>query len=103
MQQGPLQVRTEERLHVLSSDFRQKLECLGMTPLPAFVRQPEGNGCIEGLFRTLKERLLWVRQLRSGLQLDYTQPGVQHSWAGTLRSLRRGTRTAVRSGPAHVR
>ncbi len=28
---------------------------------PAFVRQPEGNGCIERFFRTLKEQLLWVR------------------------------------------
>ena len=36
-----------------------------MTPSPAFVRQPEGNGCIEGLFRTLKERLLWVRHFRN--------------------------------------
>lgn len=33
----------------------------GMTSSPAFVRQPEGNGCIERFFRTLKEQLLWVR------------------------------------------
>ncbi len=31
---------------------------------PAFVRQPEGNGCIERFFRTLKEQLLWVRHFR---------------------------------------
>ena len=36
-----------------------------MTPSPAFVRQPEGNGCVEGLSRTLKERLLWVRHFRN--------------------------------------
>jgi putative transposase len=28
------------------------------------VRQPEGNGCIERFFRTLKEQLLWVRHFR---------------------------------------
>ena len=32
--------------------------------LAAFVRQPEGNGCIERFFRTLKEQLLWVRHFR---------------------------------------
>jgi len=26
-----------------------------------FVRHPEGNGCVEGFFRTLKEQLPWVR------------------------------------------
>ena len=57
----------------LSADFRKELAFLGMTPSPAFVRQPEGTGCIERFFRTLKERLLWVRpfgnveELRQGL------------------------------------
>ncbi|MFZ5926833.1 MAG: integrase core domain-containing protein [Acidobacteriota bacterium] len=32
---------------------------------PAFVREPEGNGCIERFFRTLKEQLLWVRHFES--------------------------------------
>jgi hypothetical protein len=27
----------------------------------AFVRQPQGNGCIERFFRALKEQLLWVK------------------------------------------
>jgi transposase InsO family protein len=35
---------------------------LGIESSPAFVRQPEGNGCIERFFRTLKEQLLWVRR-----------------------------------------
>lgn len=45
----------------LSGDFQAELTFLGMTSSPAFVRQPEGNGCIERFFRTLKEQLLWVR------------------------------------------
>ena len=32
-----------------------------MESSPAFVRQPEGNGCVERFIRTLKEQLLWVR------------------------------------------
>ena len=32
---------------------------------PAFVREPEGNGCIERFFRTLREQLLWVRHFQS--------------------------------------
>jgi transposase InsO family protein len=45
----------------LSGDFQTEITFLGMTSSPAFVRQPEGNGCIERFFRTLKEQLLWVR------------------------------------------
>jgi hypothetical protein len=28
------------------------------------VREPEGNGCIEGFFRPRKEQLLWVRHFQ---------------------------------------
>ena len=45
----------------LSADFQAEITFLGMTSSRAFVRQPEGNGCIERFFRTLKEQLLWVR------------------------------------------
>ena len=45
----------------LSADFQAEITFLGMTSSPAFVRQPEANGCIERFFRTLKEQLLWVR------------------------------------------
>jgi transposase InsO family protein len=45
----------------LSGDFQTEIAFLGMTSSPAFVRQPEGNGCIERFFRTLKEQLLWVQ------------------------------------------
>ena len=42
---------------------------LGIEPSPAFVRQPEGNGCIERFFRTLKEQLLWIRRFRDLAEL----------------------------------
>jgi transposase InsO family protein len=33
------------------------------------VRQPEGNGCIERFFRTLKEQLLWIRRYPNLVEL----------------------------------
>jgi putative transposase len=46
----------------MSTDFQNEIQFLGIHSSPAFVRQPEGNGCIERFFRTLKEQLLWVRR-----------------------------------------
>lgn len=48
----------------MSDDFQAEVQFLGMESSPAFVRQPEGNGCIERFFRTLKEQVLWVRRFR---------------------------------------
>jgi transposase InsO family protein len=48
----------------MSDDFQKEIRFLCMTSSPAFVRQPEGNGCIERFFRTLKEQLLWVRHFK---------------------------------------
>ena len=49
----------------MSDDFQNELTFLGIESSPAFVREPEGNGCIERFFRTLKEQLLWVRHFQS--------------------------------------
>ena len=49
----------------MSDDFQAEVAFLGMESSPAFVRQPEGNGCIERFFRTLKEQLLWLRRFRN--------------------------------------
>ena len=53
----------------MSADFQNELRFIGMESSPAFVRQPEGNGCIERFFRTLKEQLLWVRSFRNVSEL----------------------------------
>ncbi len=56
-----------------SHRFQAELGMLGMVSSPSFVRAPEGNGCAERFFRTLKEQLLWIRsfdtieQLRAAL------------------------------------
>jgi transposase InsO family protein len=46
----------------MSDDFQSEIQFLGIESSPAFVRQPEGNGCIERFFRTLKEQLFWLRR-----------------------------------------
>jgi transposase InsO family protein len=49
--------------------FQIEVGFLGIESSPAFVRQPEGNGCIERFFRTLKEQLLWIRRFRDVAEL----------------------------------
>jgi len=56
-----LSLRHDHGSQYLSDDFQRELRFLGIASSPAFVREPEGNGCIERFFRTLKENLLWVR------------------------------------------
>jgi transposase InsO family protein len=45
----------------VAHDYQRELSFLGIESSPAFVREPEGNGCAERFIRTLKENLLWVR------------------------------------------
>ena len=56
-----LTMRHDHGSQYMSNDFHAEFRFLGIVSSPAFVRQPEGNGCIERFFRTLKEQLLWVR------------------------------------------
>jgi len=56
-----LALRHDHGSQYLSDDFQAELRFLGITSSPAFVREPEGNGCAERFIRTLKENLLWVR------------------------------------------
>jgi transposase InsO family protein len=59
-----LALRHDHGSQYMSDDFQAEIRFLGIDSSPAFVRQPEGNGCIERFFRTLKEQLLWVRHFR---------------------------------------
>lgn len=64
-----LRLRHDHGSVYMSDDFQNEIRFLGMEPSPAFVRQPEGNGCIERFFRTLKEQLLWIRRFRDLTEL----------------------------------
>jgi transposase InsO family protein len=59
-----LRLRHDHGSVYMSEDFQNEIRFIGIEPSPSFVRQPEGNGCIERFFRTLKEQLLWVRRFR---------------------------------------
>lgn len=64
--------------------FQSELTLLGIVSSPAFVRQPEGNGCAERFIRTLKEQLLWLQRFSSiaelQLALDAFRQRYNTSW-----------------------
>ena len=55
-----LKLRHDNGSQFISRAFQAELRFLGMDSSPSFVRAPEGNGCIERFWRTLKEQLLWI-------------------------------------------
>lgn len=59
-QAAGLTVRHDHGLVYLSDDFQNELDFLGIESSPSFVRQPQGNGCVERFIGLLKENLLWV-------------------------------------------
>jgi putative transposase len=48
----------------MAQHFQDEIKHLGLRSSPAFVREPEGNGCAERIIRTLKEQLLWTRSFK---------------------------------------
>jgi transposase InsO family protein len=64
-----VQLRHDHGSQFMSADFQAELRFLGIESSPAFLREPEGNGCIERFFRTLKEQLLWVRYFETTEEL----------------------------------
>ena len=59
---GGLELRHDHGSQFVADDYQRELAFLGIASSPAFVREPEGNGCVERFIRTLKENLLWVRR-----------------------------------------
>ncbi len=64
-----IRLRHDHGSQYMSDDYQAEIAFLGMESSPAFVRQPEGNGCVERFIRTLKEQLLWVRAFRTAEEL----------------------------------
>jgi transposase InsO family protein len=82
-------LRHDNGSQYLSKDFQKEVKFLCMESSPSFVREPEGNGCVERFFRHLKEQLLWVRhfqtieELRQALQ-DFKERHNQKWLVGRL-------------------
>ena len=60
-----LKLRHDHGSQYVSHDFQNEIAFLGLKSSPAFVREPEGNGCAERFIRTLKENLLWIRRFET--------------------------------------
>jgi putative transposase len=94
---GP-QVRHDHGSQFVAHDFQGELAFLGIASSPAFVREPEGNGCAERFIRTLKENLLWVRRFDTIEALHQALHAFKETYNRTWIVERHGYRT-----PAQVR
>jgi putative transposase len=94
-----LKLRHDHGSQYVAHDFQTELAFLGIEPSPAFVREPEGNGCAERFIRTLKENLLWVRRFTTIEELRQALLEFQHTYNHTWIVERHGyqTPTAVRA------
>jgi putative transposase len=93
-----IQLRHDHGSQYVSHDFQAEVRFLGMESSPAFVREPEGNGCAERFIRTLKENLLWVRRFETVEELRLALQRFRETYNRTWIVERHGYRT-----PAQVR
>jgi putative transposase len=93
-----IRLRHDHGSQYVSHDFQNELRFLGLESSPAFVREPEGNGCAERFIRTLKENLLWVRRFETVEELRLALQCFRETYNRTWIIERHGYRT-----PAQVR
>ena len=93
-----LKLRHDHGRQFVAGDYQREIAFLGIAPSPAFVREPEGNGCAERFIRTLKENLRWVRRFDTIEDLRQSLIEVQRLYNRTWIVERHGYRT-----PAQVR
>jgi transposase InsO family protein len=93
-----LQLRHDHGSQYVSHDFQAEIRFLGIESSPAFVREPEGNGCAERFIRTLKESLLWVRHFATVEELRLALLAFKRTYNRTWIIERHGYKT-----PAQVR
>ncbi len=93
-----LQLRHDHGSQYVSHDFQAEIRFLGIESSPAFVREPEGNGCAERFIRVLKENLLWVRRFETVEELRLALLAFRQTYNQTWIIERHGYKT-----PAQVR
>jgi putative transposase len=93
-----LALRHDHGSQYVADDFQAELGFLGIESSPAFVREPEGNGCAERFIRTLKENLLWVRRFATIEELRLALHAFKDTYNRTWIVARHGYQT-----PAAVR
>ena len=92
-----LRLRHDHGSVYMSDDFQAEIRYLGIEASPAFVRQPEGNGCIERFFRTLKEQLLWLHRFADLNELRAALIDFRHHYNHYWIIERLGYRTPVQA------
>jgi putative transposase len=95
---GGLKLRHDHGSQFVAHDFQAEIAFLGIASSPAFVREPEGNGCAERFIRTLKENLLWLRRFDTVEELRLALLDFRRRYNATWIVERHGYRT-----PAQVR
>jgi putative transposase len=93
-----LRLRHDHGSQYVSHHFQGEIRFLGVESSPAFVREPEGNGCAERFIRTLKENLLWVRRFETVEELRSALVAFKRTYNQAWIIERHGYRT-----PAQVR
>jgi transposase InsO family protein len=93
-----LRLRHDHGSQYLSHHFQAEIRFLGVESSPAFVREPEGDGCAERFIRTLKENLLRVRRFATVEELRLALQAFKETYNRTWIIERHGYRT-----PAQVR
>jgi transposase InsO family protein len=93
-----IRLRHDHGSQYVSHHFQAEIRFLGLESSPAFVREPEGNGCAERLIRTLKENLLWMRRFETVEELRLALQQFRQTYNQSWIIERHGYRT-----PAQVR
>ena len=94
-----LRLRHDHGSQYVSHDFQTEVRFLGIESSPAFVREPEGNGCAERFIRTLKENLLWVRRFEPIEELRLALQRFRQTYNRAGSSSGTATRRRPRSEP----
>jgi putative transposase len=93
-----LALRHDHGSQYVSHHFQSEIRFLGLQSSPAFVREPEGNGCAERFIRVLKENLLWVRRFDTVEELRLALQAFRQTYNQSWIIERHGYKT-----PAQVR
>jgi putative transposase len=88
-----LTLRHDHGSQYMSQVFQEELRYLGLTSLPALVREPQGNGCAECFTRTRKEHLLWLTTFDTAEELRVALLEFQHRYHETWLIGRHGYKT----------
>ena len=75
-----LLLRHDHGSQFVSRAYQAEIRFVGVTSSPAYVREPETNGCAERFVKTLKEQLLWPRRFKTIEELNSALQKFMHDY-----------------------